>query len=115
MDREVFINVAWRLTENPDTLPYSGQVGAWMERFWSNPDCTLCGQNDWRVEGRLFGLQRLMPAQAPTGHSLGAIQGVGRTVFPIVCMNCGHTYLVGSQVAGINESPVPDDLSGFTG
>ncbi len=108
--------MAWRVEDAPDTLPYAQQVQAWMERFWRDPDCPLCGQNDWRAEGRLFLLSRMMPGEDEQGRpGLGMVQGVGRTVFPIVCMNCGHSHLVGAQIAGIHESPIPGSLGGLTG
>lgn len=107
--------MAWHMTSSPDTLLYSDQVRSWMERFWREQDCAACGQNDWRAEGRLFMLQRMLPGEDETGRQgLGVVPGVGRTLFPVVCMSCGHTLLVGSQVAGINpEVSMPDDLSGL--
>jgi hypothetical protein len=105
--------MAWRTSDETDTLPYADQVRAWMERFWRDTNtCQVCGQNEWRAEGRMFLVTRTMPGQEPGGQP-ELLFGVGRSVFPVVCMHCGHTLWVGSQVAGIAESPIPMDLSGL--
>lgn len=105
--------MAWRLADEPDTLPYAQQIGAWMERFWrEDTACPVCRDNDWRAEGRMFILTRVMPGDEP-GEGPKLMLGVGRQVFPVVCLGCGHTLLIGSQIAGISESPIPGDLSGL--
>lgn len=105
----------WQVSTEPDSLPFSQQVTSWMERCWrSDNACTVCGQNDWRAEGRVFRLQRMVPAQDPQGRqSLTALEAVGRAVFPIMCMHCGHTVLVEARTAGVLDSPIPGDLSGL--
>lgn len=109
--------MAWQVSTEPDTLPFSGQVAAWMERFWRDDnECAVCGQNDWRAEGRVFILQRMMPGEDESGRQvLGTVEGVGRDVFVVVCLHCGHTLIVGAQIAGLRESPIPSDLSGLGG
>lgn len=105
--------MGWQASTEPDTLPFSGQVSAWMERFWRDDnECSVCGQNDWRAEGRVFLLQRMMLGEDESGRTgMGLVPGVGRDVFPVVCLHCGHTVLIGAQIAGIRESPIPNDLS----
>ncbi len=105
--------MAWRATDAPDTLPFSQQVNSWMERFWKDPDCAVCGENDWRPEGRVFFLQRMMPVEEPA-NGLTLVPGVGRDCFPVQCMSCGYIVLIGAQVAGIHGSPIPGDLGGLT-
>jgi hypothetical protein len=105
--------MAWRLTDAPDTLPFAQQVNSWMERFWKDKECPACGENDWRPEGRVFFLQRMMPVEDPP-NGLGIVQGVGRDVFPVVCLGCGYSMLIGATIAGIHHSPIPGDLQGLS-
>jgi len=102
----------WRVTDEADTLPYSQQVQAWMDGFWKDNPCAVCNDNDWRAEGRMFFLQRMMPGEDEQGRQgMGAVPGVGRMVFPVVCLGCGNTILIHSQIAGVQGSPIPGDLS----
>ncbi len=90
----------------PDTLPFAAQVAQWMSAHWRHGPCPVCGADNWRAEGRLFGVPRLEPAPQP---------GLVRTVFPIVCEECGYTVWISARSAGLHESPIPDDVSELDG
>ena len=92
----------YRVTDEPDTLPFAAQVLNWMERKWRHGPCPVCGEDKWRAEGRAFRVPRVVlpPVLFPP-------------VFPVVCEGCGHTIWIDCTIAGLNDSPVPDDLSGL--
>ncbi len=100
----------YQVTDAPDTLPYAQQLQAWMERFWRDNPCQVCGAQEWRSEARLFLAPRLMPTDEPGEGSLAVVPGIGRALFPVVCLACGHHVWISGAIAGIEASPIPGDL-----
>jgi hypothetical protein len=103
----------YQVTDAPDTLPYAQQLQAWMERFWRDQACQVCGAQDWRSEARLFLAPRLMPTDEPEGSGLAVVPGIGRALFPVVCLSCGQHIWISASIAGIEGSPIPGDLEGL--
>lgn len=98
--------MAYRVADEPDTLPYASQVQAWMAADWRHGTCPVCGADDWVAEGRLFGVPRLPPSPS---------SGLVRAVFPVLCVTCSYTIWITATTAGLLESPIPDDLSELAG
>ena len=67
-------------------------VSKHIKASWTSPDCSLCGANNWALNGP-FGL-------VPVGvDEEGYVTGyrtaeMGSPVIAMVCCQCGHTALI---------------------
>jgi hypothetical protein len=77
----------------------------WIEAHWKNDrrKCPICAVDDWGVGDAL----ELRPyGQEGTFASL--IRPQVTPLIPLVCKNCGHTYLMNGVIAGLFPHNVPD-------
>jgi len=69
-----------------------------LNKFYSNYNCVVCGSNDWTTSDNLYELRKF---------NFGEISVQNSAIIPIVpvmCKNCGNTHLVNAILAGAIES-----------
>lgn len=68
--------------------------------------CSLCGNNEWTMEKKVFELHEFEFAGTPLRTDL-----LSYPVVPIMCSKCGNTYFVNALKAGLIERPKESSLS----